>query len=291
MNKPIRYLFSVLTAVLLVFCCLGAGLSAMIRLKALNIDTFQNVVQEELLPAKAHNELLAYFQEQENVTGIPADTYAPAIAEDKLRVIITEKVQNAFDYFDGKADAIGTAPDFSVLETQLSDFFSKFADENGCEKDAKYDETLAKAIDSAKTKIESACDVFRFSMLNDAGLPAKVRKAMPLIKYALIGSLCGIAVLLIVLLILCREKKSRVLYWFGSAVLAASVLLLIPAVWLQATRWFDRFAVKSDQIFAAVTGYLYTMTGTAITCSVIGIFVALCLYLLAGVTGRAGRRR
>jgi hypothetical protein len=60
----------------------------------------------------------------------------------------------------------------------------------------------------------------------------------------------------------------------------------VPAVYLQATNWFDRFAVKSDQVFAAVTGYLYKMTGTVITAGVIGLVLAVCLYLLRAVMRR-----
>ena len=291
MKKPIRYLVSVLLTVLLVFCCLGTAGAAIFKLKALNIDTFTRLVQQEELPAKVHSELLTYFTDQENVTGIPADVYSAAIAEDKLRVIITDTVQNAFDYLGGKTDSIGITPDYSVLEEKMADFFSAYADENGYEKDAKYDETLAKAIAAAEKKISSACDVFRFSMLHDAGLLNKAKAAVPYVNYLLIGSRAGFAVILLILLLLNRQKKATVLYWFGTAVLVSSLLMLIPAVYLQASRWFDRFAVKSDQVFAAVTGYLYTMTGTVITCAVLCMMLAFCLYLFAGIVGRSGRRR
>ena len=76
------------------------------------------------------------------------------------------------------------------------------------------------------------------------------------------------------------------LYRLGSAVLVGSLLLLIPAAWLQLTHWFDRFAVKSDHVFAAVTGYLYTLTGTAITAGAAGIVLALCLFLFCGMSRR-----
>ena len=291
MKKPIRYLFSVLLTVLLVFCCLGAAGAAVFRTKALNIDTFTRLVQQENLPEKVHAELLTYFTDQENVTGIPADTYAASIAEDKLRIIITDTVHRAFEYLDGRGEFDRITPDFSALETDMTAFFRKYAEENGCEQDAVFDNTLAKAISAGEEKIRSACDVFRFSTLYDAGMLKQAKAAVPLVKYLLIGSLAGTAVLIVLLLLLNLNRKSRTFYWVGSAVLVSALLLLIPAVWLQATRWFDRFAVKSDQVFAAVTGYLYTMTGTAITAAVIGIMLAVCLYLLAGITGRARRRR
>ena len=42
----------------------------------------------------------------------------------------------------------------------------------------------------------------------------------------------------------------------------------------------------ADQVFTAVTGYLYTMTGTVITVGVIGIVLSLCLFLFSGILRR-----
>ena len=290
MKKPRVYLLSILLTVLTVFCCIGLTAAGLVRWKALSMGTCTRLVASENLPGKVHDSLAAFYQQQENVTAIPAETYADAISEDRLRPMILDTVSNAFGYLSGREDKIGIAPDFSVLEQNLTDFFSRYADENGYQKDAAYDKALSDAIAAAKRSITSACDVFRFSTLDDAGLMQRARKAVPLTVPLMIGCLAGIVVMTVLLILLHRKEKARVCYWLGTAVLVSSLLMLIPAVWLRAVRWFDRFAVKSDQVFAAVTGYLYAMTNAVITVAVIGLFLSACCYLFSGILGSKRRR-
>ena len=109
--------------------------------------------------------------------------------------------------------------------------------------------------------------------------------------YLLIGAVLILALLMLVLSILYRREPAMLCYWGGTAVLVSSVLMLIPALYLQGTRWFDRFAVKEDAVFAAVTGYLYSMTGTVITAAIIGIVLAAAIYLLYGIVSHASPDR
>lgn len=286
MRKPLTYLMSVLTTLLTVFCLLGLTAGALLQLKALQPDTFTGIIRSNNLAASVHTHLENYFAEQENVTGIPATAYERAITEDKLHEILLGTVDQAFSYLNGKSEEIEPSPDMPELEADLRAFFEQYAADNHYEKDSTYDEVVDKAIRSAKDNILSSCDVYRFSMLGEAGLMKKARRALPQTKYLMIGCGAGILVLLIILLMLHRQDKPVVLYWLGCAVLVSSLLTLIPAAWLQITHWFDRFAVKSDQVFTAVTGYLYTMTGTVITVSVIGILLSFCLFLFSGILRR-----
>ncbi|MCR5307059.1 MAG: hypothetical protein K6E36_11215 [Oscillospiraceae bacterium] len=283
MRKPLTYLTGVMITLLMIFCLLGLTAGALVRCKAAQPDTFTGIIRSKDLAEKVHEHLTVYFTEQENVTGIPASVYERSVTAEKLRPMLLDTAEQAFLYLDGRTDYIGISPDMTELKEDLTAFFEQYAAENGYERDSKYDEVLTNAIRSATNNIKSACDVYRFSLLGDAGVMKKVRRALPHTKYLMIGCGAGIAVLLLILLMLHRQDKPAVLYWFGSAVLVSSLLMLIPAAWLQITHWFDRFAVKSDQVFAAVTGYLYTMTGTVITVSVIGIVLALCLYLFSGI--------
>lgn len=290
MKKPHTYILSVLLTLIVIFSLLGLAGASLLRFKALNPATFTQIVNEKALPARVQDELRSYFKEQENASGIPASVYDKAIAEGQLRPIIQDTVSNAFDYLNGKTDTLGITPDFSVLNADMTAFFEQYAADNGYEKDALYDETLAKAVKAGSENIQSACDVFRIGLLDQAGLLKKVRRVMPYLSYALFGALVMLVLAVILLVTVNHREKHEVCYWVGTAVLVSSLLMLVPAAYLQATSWFDRFAVKSDQVFAAVTGYLYKMTGTVITGAVIGLVLAVCLYLLRGVT-RSRKRR
>ncbi len=287
MKKPLTYALSVVIALLLVFSYLGAVAGGILKFRALSSGTALKIAESEQLAQKVHDTLEAYYVQQENVTGIPADTYADAINAEALTPIIRELIADGFGYVNGTVSEVAVSPDFSALENNMTAFFVRYAEENGYERDGLFDEKLSAAIETAEENILTACDVFRFRTLADAGYLKKLRLAAPWANYLLIGSLAAILLLLVILGVLYRKEKPMLLYWLGTSVLVGSVLMLIPAVWLTATRWFDRFAVKEDQIFTAVTGYLYSLTGTAITAAIIGIVLAAVLYVMLGIVSRA----
>ena len=288
MKKPFTYALSVVIALLLIFAYLGAVAGCLVKFRALRPNTALKLVSSEQLAEKVHDNLESFFIQQENVSGIPAETYADAITAEALTPIIRAQITAGFDYVNGSSTETEVTADFSGLETNMTSFFIRYANDNGYARDGSFDEKLAEAIGTAEDNILTACDVFRFQTLaEDAGYLKKLRQAAPWANYLIVGSVFAIVLLLLVLGVLYRREKRMLLYWLSTSVLVGSVLMLIPAVWLQATRWFDRFALKEDQIFSAVTGYLYTLTGTVITAAILGIALSAALYVMLGIVSRA----
>ena len=278
MKRPVSYLTSVIVSLLLIFLLIGVTAGGVAKGIALNVDACIKLIETQELPKKVHDNLTAYYQEQSNATGIPLSVYEPSITEEQAELMIRSSIDNVFVFLHGETDSIGVTHDFSRLEADMTAFFEAYAEENGYQKDDRYDEVLTKAITSAKQNILTTADVFRFATLEDSKLLTKAKAALPLVDYLLIASIVGTVVMLALLVLMHRKNLSAVLYWSGCASFCASLLMLLPAAYLQETRWFDRFALKSDQIFAAVTGYLYSLTGAVIVIAVIGLVLACLLF-------------
>lgn len=291
MKKASTYLISVILTLLLIFSIIGTFGLLLVKLRALSAGNCLQLVQSQELPERVHQSLEKYYTEQENTSGIPLSAYADSISTAATDTIIRATITNAFSYLNGNADSLGIEPDFSELKADMTAFFEDYAEKNGYEKDEKYQQTLQKAIDNAQKYITSECDVFRFGTLHEAGMIDKVKPFIPWVGYGLIGCCVLDIVLLVLLIVVNRKEKETVWYWLGSAVLVSSVLVLVPTVWLSATRWFDKFAVKTDQIFAAVTGYLYGITHAAAVISGIGIVVAFCFYIISMIQHRKRNAR
>lgn len=278
MKKSLQYLGSILLTLLLIFSMLGTVGVMLVRHRALNPTTCKQLIESENLPTQVHDSLHAYYVQQENTTGIPVSAYENILAEDCLREMMETSVQRGFAYLNGETDTVKAQLDFAVLESDLTAFFNKYAEENNCEKDAVFDETLAKAISTAESNIQVSTDIFRFASLEDAGVLKKAKRVMPYLPKLEIACIAADVLLMILLVILHRKKLRDVVYWIASAVFCASNLMLVPALWVEKTQWFDRFAVKSAQIFAAVTGYLYGLTGAVITVGICGLVLAILLW-------------
>lgn len=283
MNKPSTYIVSVLLTLLMIFSGVAAAAANIAQFCALDTETALSLVESQNLPARVKGALETAFHERANTTGIPETVFADSITEEQLSPIIRNTITNGFAYIRGETASLGTVHDFSVLEENLNAFFSDYADENGIEKDAVYDEAVARSIESAESLILSSCDVFRISTLGDAGILRQAQRIAPYLIYAALGTWVVVAVLILLLWLTNREAYAHTFYWTGTASVIIGLLMLIPASWLQTTNWFDRFAIKTDQTFAAITGYLYSLTQSAIQFSIVLLALGIVLFIVFAI--------
>ncbi len=276
--KKIRcYIPNVLLTFLLVFMILATELVFFARMQVLNTDTFRTVIAQEQLADKAYTSLESHFKTRANSTGIPAEVYMDVISREELGEAILDSVSQAFDYLNGKSDSYAFTMDFTALEGSLTAFFEEYADENGYEKDEKYEKKLASSIKSAETRILSTADTFKLSMMYEKGW---LKTAKTFVSYLnLASTLCIVAVMfLLFLLILCNLRQiGHFFYWLGLASLIAGALLLTPCVYVKATNFFAGFTIKDPQIFSAVVGFLNLLTGRAMTMAIVTLIAALVL--------------
>lgn len=283
MKKASAYILSLIFTLLLTFVCIAACAAGVFRFCALNTDTALKLVGSQDLAAKVHSALETDFRQQESTSGIPASLYAPYISAEQLEPVIRDSVANGFAYLRGDTASLGVSPDFSALETDIRRFFSDYAAEKNIEKNETYESAVKSTIDNAESKILSACDVFRFATLNETGMIGQVRPYLPWAGAGAIGLIAAAALLILILFAVNHSEPEHGLYFTGIALAISSVLLMIPAVWLEKTRWFDRFAVKTDHTFAAVTGFLYANTHAVIRTACIALAAGLLMFLLFGI--------
>ena len=283
MRKASTYIVSVFLTLLLIFLMIAAGLAWVVRFRALDTATAVSVVSSENLAARVHTALETAARQQESTSGIPASVYADAITEEKLEPIIRETISNGFAYLRGDTASLGATPDFSGLEADIRSFFVSYAEEKSIPQNETFEKAVRSATESARQSILSACDVFCFGSLNDAGVIRQARVYVPWAGVAALAVIAAAALTALILLVVNVHESGCGFYWVGTAALIASAALLIPSVWLLRTRWFDRFAVKTDQTFAAVTSYLYIDTRAVIVTALCGIAGAAVMYLIFGI--------
>ena len=283
MNKASTYLASVIFTLLLIFLMIGAAAAGVFRFCALDTKTALSVVDSQNLAARVHTALETTARQQESTTGIPAEVYKSAISEEQLAPIIRDTVTNGFAYLRGDTASLGVQPDFSELEAQIRSFFESYAQEQGIEKNETLEKAIRSTADAAEANILSACDVFRFGSLNEAGVVKQARIYIPWAGAAALAMIAAVILFAVILFLINVHERGNGFYWCGTAALIASLLLLTVSVWLYQTRWFDRFAVMTDQTFAAVTSYLYANTKAMILTALCGIAGAAVMYLIFAV--------
>ncbi len=283
MKKGFTYIASILLTLVLIASLCVTEIAAVGYFIALNPETCVNIVRKKQVTAMVCADLQGYYEDQQNASGIPAAVYAESIAPEKIDEVIGETLTAGFAYLNGEKDSFTVSPDFTALENSLTAFFETYAEENGAAHDDAYEKSLNQAIDAAKTNIKLSADVFCFGTLADRDVLEQMREFMPWMRYVLIFSALLDVMLIAILLMVHHKAWEEGLYHCSNAFLVSAFLLAVPAFWLRATRWFDRFSVKADAVFAAVTGYLYHLTDAVLFMSFVVLSLALAGYIFFGI--------
>ena len=92
---------------------------------------------------KVYDSLNTKFQNDYNTTAVPAEVYMDTISVDWLEQCMENKVTALYGKDSGDID-------FSALESSITDYFEKYAEENNCAKDDTYNEKLRETIDNGE---------------------------------------------------------------------------------------------------------------------------------------------
>lgn len=274
-----EYIPNLLLSILLVFAVIGAAVTAMTKYYIINEATFIDNSNENNIPQMAYEELEKYFNDSEDYSGIPASVYMSAITKDNIKEMINAKIKNVFSSFV-KEDRERVNFDFTPLENSITDYFDKFAQENNVEVDDAYKNQLQKTIDTAKNEINDFSDIYMLTLIEKTDVFSKavsVYKYLDIIMYICIG----LAVLcMVVIAVISKRKLQFALYWYSTAILCSSVIMMIPTLYIKLSGITKRFAIGNKCIYYAITGYMSKVLNTMIIFELIMIAAALIIFIL-----------
>lgn len=284
-----RFLPNCLLSTLLALLLIGGQLCAFARLYALRADTYLTIAEEQKLTDRVMNSLEQHFTTKASATSIPAEVYMEHITREQVDTAIRDTIQNAFSFIHGDTDTIAVTVDLSEMEQSVSDFFSDYAASIGYKKDAAYETKVTATQNAAKQEVIAQVDVFKFATLENAGLLSKAKALMPYLNFALAGCGFGCLILLLLLSRVNRKSSGVLLYWGGWALTISALLPLIPVIYVKKTDYFAAFVIKSDRIYAAVTGSLNGLTDALFQLDLVLLALGLLCVIGYGVLSRVKR--
>ena len=288
MKKIRAYIPNVLLAFLLVFALIGA--EAVLFVQAmLTPETFRYITKQEALGEKSYAALEKTFTTRAHSTGIPAEVFLDTITQEMMEQQIELHTEQAFAQL-GIGESRDTAMEYPEMEASVRAYLENYADENGYEKDAAFEEKVASVTAEARQIVEDTADPFKLGTLRRNGWLDAGKRYLGYLKPAVIGSI-ALVILLMVLLLFCNLKqKPLLLYWYGLAALVGGVLPLLPCIYLKATDYFAAFAVKDPQIFAAVVGLLRLFTDRALVMAAVTAGCGVLLLIVFAIAGRKAEK-
>ena len=287
MKKINHYFPNVILSVIFVFSFIGLSLTTEAKDKLLSSSFYISSAEKHDIYLRVTNHADDYFTKSYAVSGIPAEVYMDGLDDKTIKDAVDGKIENFFDYVSGKSSKIEeTEIDFSVLEKNLTDYFSEFAEENNVEVNEDFTKQLDKTIDTAESEIDSFTNIYMMDYMEKAGIPQTLRKVYPIIAAAPFVFMGVLLVGLVILILLNRKNLRFVFYWISTSGICASVIILIPCIILKYSDYFSRLVMRNDYIYYAVTGLLndFNVNIIKIQSAALGVFVALMLvYIFSSI--------
>ena len=287
MKKINHYFPNLILSVIFVFSFIGLSLTTEAKDKLLSSSFYISSAEKHDIYLRVTNHADDYFTKSYAVSGIPAEVYMDGLDDKTIKDAVDGKIENFFDYVSGKSSKIEeTEIDFSVLEKNLTDYFSEFAEENNVEVNEDFTKQLDKTIETAESEIDSFTNIYMMDYMEKAGIPQTLRKVYPIIAAAPFVFMGVLLVGLVILILLSRKNLRFVFYWISTSGICASVIILIPCIILKYSDYFSRLVMRNDYIYYAVTGLLndFNVNIIKIQSAALGVFVALMLvYIFSSI--------
>ena len=287
MKKINHYFPNLILSVIFVFSFIGLSLTTEAKDKLLSSSFYISSAEKHDIYLRVTNHADDYFTKSYAVSGIPAEVYMDGLDDKTIKDAVDGKIENFFDYVSGKSSKIEeTEIDFSVLEKNLTDYFSEFAEENNVEVNEDFTKQLDKTIETAESEIDSFTNIYMMDYMEKAGIPQTLRKVYPIIAAAPFVFMGVLLVGLVILILLNRKNLRFVFYWISTLGICASVIILIPCIILKYSDYFSRLVMRNDYIYYAVTGLLndFNVNIIKIQSAALGVFVALMLvYIFSSI--------
>jgi hypothetical protein len=181
-----------------------------------------------------------------------------------MKTSVDEKVNSFFENREAEIDC-------SEVAANITAYFEDYAHEAHVIKDETYEKKLVESIIYAQKTALNEADVYSFDVMKRAGITDKIARAMELArkyKYACIGAL---AVLFIILILL-----KRLVYWIGTALFSAGVLMIIPSAIVEANSMIQKFSLKDFTTYTLITGTMESLVGIVLKAGIILAAIGLC---------------
>jgi hypothetical protein len=230
----------------------------------------------------AFEEIQTYCEQQYAYTGVEADTLKKSINKTDVSNAIYSYVEDTFSYILGKKSGLPEfKADFTLLEKNISDDYTKWAEKEGVKYSQELEDIKQKTIKNVEQAIESDLDVMLLSHINKPnGISTKLKDLLVLARKIRIALIATAVILIGVMAAVNRKHIGGLLYWVGTSLFCSSMLILVPCAILKGTKYYDGLAIHNDTVYNALTRSMYGLTDSLIKLSTVTLVVAVLFMAL-----------
>ncbi|WP_295084200.1 hypothetical protein [Ruminococcus sp.] len=267
MKSKIASVLRILVCILMVFTIIGTMGAIMVD-KMYTPEYLISQARKTNTYENAYNSLMKRYSDNYSVSNIPIEVYEKAFSVEWMKDSIDDKINSNFENREAVIN-------FSEAEKYITEYFEQYAHEKHVIKDETYENKLAESISYAQETALSEADIYSFDVMERAGIIEKMSSSVDLIrkyKYACLGVLI---VLLIIMILL-----KRPVYWSGTALFAAGMILAISTTIVIVNNMIERFSLKNFTKYTLITGTLKSIVDTIQKTGFILTAIGMCFIII-----------
>ena len=227
-----------------------------------------------------YDDLSEYFTSFSAPTGIPAEVFLAPLNKEELFNASYSLTVDSVCYLSGNTD---TKPsinyDFSKVIGYVDAYIEQYSDANHIPKDQSYVDLVNNTNATIQAQISSQLDVAMIYNLANSAYAENIRSYAGYVTKGLIVSGVMLVFLIMLIVIIDRRHPRDLPYWFGTILVSTSVILLAPAIYLDKIGYFNRFFMRSENVYTTVTSICNVTLGRIINGQTISLLLGLFLII------------
>ena len=218
-KKLYNYLPNLIISLFLAFLFLALSLLFAADNIFFEPTTYTNSMHKIKIEDTAFEEIQTYCEQQYAYTGVEADTLKKSINKTDVSNAIYSYVEDTFSYILGKKSELPEfKADFTLLEKNISDDYTKWAEKEGIKYTQELENIKQKTIKNVEQAIESDLDVMLLSHINKPnGISTKLKDLLVLARKIRIALIATAVIFIGVTAAVNRKHICGLLYWVGTS--------------------------------------------------------------------------
>lgn len=281
MKKLYHYTPMLILSLITAFILMIFEISAFISQTLFKPQIYSDTMGKGSISQTIYDELDEYFKQYSAPTGIPHEVFTKSLDKKKLSNAAYALLTDSLSYLTNPdAPKPQVTYDFTQLESDITEYIENYSEQNEIEKDEEYYSLIDSTITTAKEQIENKLDIMMLYTLSQTGFASKLHKYAGMVNIGMTASAILLAVLLSLMVFIDRHHPRDFPYWTGSIMFCSSAVILVPAIYLKKTRFFDGFFMRSEHIYRTVTGLFSEILDKIIFSQTIILAIGVFLIIL-----------
>ena len=217
-------------------------------------DIYAEAMRTGRIDDVIYDDLTEYFKGFSAPTGIPEEVFLAPLNKEELFDASYAMTVDSISYLTGNTSSKPTINyDFGKVTGYVDAYIEQYSAANHIPQDQSYFDLVNNTNATIEAQIGSQLDVTMLYSVSGKSYAESVRNFAGYVSKGLIASGILLVFLVMLMIVIDRRHPRDLPYWFGIMLVSSSLIILVPAMYLDKIGYFNGFFMRSENVYRTVT--------------------------------------